>query len=313
MASSTHLAEDLQAAYDSWLNVLRVERHCSPQTLEAYARDVSQFFKFLQQDASQYISCAHIAKVNTLMVRRFLADRRVAGVESRSLARQISSLRNFAKFLERTYDVKVPALINTRAPKYKKSLPRPVDEAAAVDLAIGQKIASTGQEQWIIARDSAVFALLYGCGLRISEALGLTLADMPQEAQSLRITGKGGKERLVPILPIVRQAVDAYLALCPYVVNDDEPMFLGAKGGPLSPRIVQLTMARARGALGLPDSATPHALRHSFATHLLAAGGDLRMIQDLLGHASLGSTQIYTNIEVQQLQSIYNGAHPRAK
>ncbi len=309
-----NLAPDLQIAFDAWCTALHVERSASPKTIDAYVRDVEQFFAFLASEIKKPPCIATVAQVKTIFIRRFLTHRRDTGAQSRTLARQISSLKNFARFLERSHGVQLNVVLNTRAPKYKKSLPRPVGVNAARDLAQGHNTASTGQEQWIIARDCAVFALLYGCGLRISEALSLTNADLPTAhgTPSLRITGKGDKQRVVPLLPIVQQAIATYQALCPFPLGDAEPMFVGAKGGPLSPRIVQLTMARARGALGLPDSATPHALRHSFATHLLAAGGDLRTIQDLLGHASLASTQIYTSIEVQQLQAAYLGAHPRA-
>jgi len=220
-------------------------------------------------------------------------------------------MRGFARFLERGGKGKVGALAAVRTPKLGKTLPRPLPVAAAKGMADPDLAAGDGRDVWIHTRDAAVLALLYGCGLRISEALGLRRADVGA-GDAITVTGKGRKQRMVPLIPQVQKLIADYLALCPLDLPADGPLFVGAKGGPLSPRVVQLTMARARGALGLPDSATPHALRHSFATHLLARGGDLRAIQELLGHASLATTQIYTDVDAERLIDAYRSAHPRA-
>ena len=247
-------------------------------------------------------------------VRAFMAARRSAGIGSRSLMRALAGTRSFASFLERNGKGKVGALAAVRAPKLPKTLPKPLPIADAKRLSDTDLRAGEEREPWVLARDAAVLALLYGSGLRISEALGLTRAavPLPGAGDVIIVTGKGNKTRMVPVLPQVLQPIADYVALCPYDLPDDAPIFRGAKGGPLSPRIVQLAMARLRGAMGLPDTATPHALRHSFATHLLARGGDLRAIQELLGHASLSTTQIYTAVDTEQLLKVYRDAHPRA-
>ncbi len=244
-------------------------------------------------------------------MRAFLAARRAQGIGSRSLMRTLAGTRAFARFLERSGKGKVGALAAVRAPKIAKTLPRPLTAAAAKRMADPDVAAGDEREPWIHARDAAVLALLYGSGLRISEALGLKRADA-DAGDAITVTGKGRKQRMVPVLPQVQKLAADYVALCPYDLPDDGPLFVGAKGGPLSPRVVQLAMARLRGALGLPETATPHALRHSFATHLLARGGDLRSIQELLGHASLSTTQIYTEVDAERLIAAYRSAHPRA-
>jgi integrase/recombinase XerC len=223
-------------------------------------------------------------------------------------------VRSFARFLERNGRGKVGALAAVRAPKLPRTLPKPLAIAAAKRVADADLRAGEAREPWILARDAAVLALLYGGGLRISEALGLKRSGVPDlgKGDVVRVTGKGNKQRMVPLLPQVAQLIADYVALCPYRLPADGPLFVGAKGGPLSPRIVQLVMERLRGALSLPDTATPHALRHSFATHLLARGGDLRAIQELLGHASLSTTQIYTAVDTERLLEVYRNAHPRA-
>jgi integrase/recombinase XerC len=225
--------------------------------------------------------------------------------------RVLAGNRAFARFLERHGKGKVGALAAVRAPKTPKTLPRPLAIAAARRMADADLAAGDAREPWIHARDAAVLGLLYGCGLRISEALGLRRADAGA-GDALTVMGKGRKQRMVPLLPQVTKLIADYVALCPYDLADDGPLFVGAKGGPLSPRLIQLAMARLRGALGLPETATPHALRHSFATHLLARGGDLRSIQELLGHASLSTTQIYTEVDADRLIEAYRSAHPRA-
>jgi integrase/recombinase XerC len=221
-------------------------------------------------------------------------------------------VRSFARYLERNGKGKVAALAAVRTPKLPKSLPKPLPASAAKQMTDADLRAGEDREQWVLARDAAVLGLCYGCGLRISEALGLKRKDTEGGRDALTVTGKGNKTRMVPLLPQVANLIAAYVAICPYDLPPDGPLFLGARGGPLSPRIVQLAMARLRGALGLPDSATPHALRHSFATHLLARGGDLRAIQELLGHASLSTTQIYTAVDAERLLDVYASAHPRA-
>ncbi len=269
-----------------------------------------QFLAFLAEHRGGALSLKELAALTPADVRAFLAARRAAGIGSRSLMRALAGLRGFARFLERNGKGKVGALAAVRAPKIGRTLPRPLPVAAARRVADGE-LAGDEREAWIAARDAAVLALLYGSGLRISEALGLQRGDVGA-ADALTVTGKGRKQRMVPVLPQVQKLIADYVALCPYHLPADGPLFVGAKGGPLSARIVQLTMARLRGALGLPETATPHALRHSFATHLLARGGDLRAIQELLGHASLATTQIYTEVDAERLIEAYRAAHPRA-
>jgi integrase/recombinase XerC len=244
-------------------------------------------------------------------VRAFMAARRGEGLSSRSLMRVLAGARSFARFLERNGKGKVGALSAVRAPKVPKTLPKPLAIAAAKRISDTDLRSGEEREPWIIARDAAVLALLYGSGLRISEALSLKRKDAGTH-DAITVTGKGNKTRMVPVLPQVMKSIASYVALCPLDLPDDGPLFVGSRGGPLSPRIVQLAMARLRGALGLPDTATPHALRHSFATHLLARGGDLRAIQELLGHASLSTTQIYTAVDSERLLEVYASAHPRA-
>ncbi|MDY8109375.1 tyrosine recombinase XerC [Fulvimarina sp. 2208YS6-2-32] len=296
----------------AWLGALRAERQASEETVEAYERDLRQFMTFLTTYHARPSQLADFADLKPMELRAFLASRRRDGAGAKSLGRGLSGIRSFLRHLERKGLASSAGAKAMRAPRQTKSLPRPLTIAGALDVTEEADAFST--EAWIGARDVAVLTLLYGCGLRISEALALrgnALAD-PAE-RSMPITGKGGKVRLVPLIPAVHEAVGRYRALCPFDLSAHETLFRGARGGPLRPQIVQRNMARLRGALGLPPSATPHALRHSFATHLLAAGGDLRTIQDLLGHASLSTTQAYTAIDSARLLSIYDGAHPRAR
>jgi integrase/recombinase XerC len=295
----------------NWLGHLGAERNLSPKTLEAYQRDVLQFLRFLAGHLGGAPSLKELAALAPADVRAFLAARRRDNIGSRSLMRSLAGLRAFGRFLEKTGKGKVGALAAVRAPKIGKTLPRPLAIDAARSMADPDMAAGDGREPWVHARDSAVLGLLYGCGLRISEALGLKRGDFGAR-DVLTVTGKGRKQRMVPLITPVRKLIDDYIALCPYDLPELGPLFVGAKGGPLSPRLVQLAMARLRGALGLPESATPHALRHSFATHLLARGGDLRSIQELLGHASLSTTQIYTAVDADRLIEAYRSAHPRA-
>jgi integrase/recombinase XerC len=297
-----------------WLSHLRSERRLSPKTLEAYVRDVRQCLTFLAEHWGKVVTLSRFAALETTDIRAFMAMRRGNDIGGRSLMRALAGLRSFARFLEREGKGKVGALSAIRAPKIGKSLPKPVPMAAAKRFTDADERAGETRDPWIWARDAAVMALLYGSGLRISEALGLKRRDVPLPGKGdvLVVTGKGNKTRMVPVLQNVLTLVEEYVAMCPHPLPPDGPIFVGARGGALSPRIIQLTMERLRGALGLPDSATPHALRHSFATHLLTRGGDLRAIQELLGHASLSTTQIYTGIDSERLLEVYKTAHPRA-
>ena len=307
-------AKDVQQELARWLTHLGAERRMSPKTVEAYGRDVHQFLAFLAEHLGGTPTLKQLARLTPADVRAFLAARRADGIAGRSLMRSLAGIRSFARFLEREGKGQVGALAAVRAPKVAKSLPKPLAASEATRLADADLRAGDEREPWILARDAAVLALLYGSGLRISEALGLKRREMPAPGQGdvITVTGKGNKQRMVPVLPQVIQAVADYAALCPYRLPPEGPLFVGAKGGPLSPRIVQLAMAELRGALGLPDTATPHALRHSFATHLLSRGGDLRAIQELLGHASLSTTQVYTAVDTDRLLEVYRSTHPRA-
>jgi integrase/recombinase XerC len=306
--------ESLALQMTRWLSHLRAERRLSPKTLEAYARDLRQCLAFLSEHWGIQVTLARFAALEATDIRAFMAMRRADDIGGRSLMRALAGLRSFGRFLEREGIGKVGALSAIRAPKIGKGLPKPVPVAAAKRFADVDERAGETRDPWILARDAAVMALLYGSGLRISEALGLKRRDVPSPGAGdvLVVTGKGNKTRMVPVLQNVLALVQDYAAICPHPVKPEGPIFVGARGGPLSPRIIQLTMERLRGALGLPDSATPHALRHSFATHLLSRGGDLRAIQELLGHASLSTTQIYTGIDSERLLEVYRTAHPRA-
>lgn len=303
------LADDLGRATRTWLDHLEHERGRSPATLASYERDLRQFLAFLKRDLGHPPCLADLARLDVKAVRRFLAARRREGAASRSLARTVSALRTFYRWLESTDQVANRALAQVAMPRIPHTLPKPLTVGKAAAL-----VEDDGAEDdWIRARDIAVMLLLYGAGLRISEALSLARRDAPVSGRDvIRITGKGGKERLVPILPVTQRAIERYLALCPYPLDPQAPLFVGAKGGPLSPRLIQLAIARMRDELALPETATPHALRHSFATHLLAAGADLRQIQELLGHASLSTTQVYTEVDRERILAVYDRAHPRA-
>ncbi len=306
------IAPDVAAEMQRWLGYLGGERRLSGKTLEAYARDVSQFLAFLADHLGGTPSLKHLAKLSPADVRAFMAARRAGGAGNRSLMRGLAGARSFARFLERDGKGKLAALAAVRTPKLPKTLPKPIAAGAAKRMVENELRAGEVRDPWIVARDVAVLGLLYGAGLRISEALGLTRKEFAAGGDALTVTGKGSKTRMVPLLPQVAARIADYIKLCPFDLAPDGPLFIGARGGPLSPRIIQLTVARLRGALGLPDSATPHALRHSFATHLLARGGDLRAIQELLGHASLSTTQVYTAVDNERLLDVYASAHPRA-
>ncbi|MCC7266673.1 MAG: tyrosine recombinase XerC [Caulobacteraceae bacterium] len=299
-------------ALDAWLVHLGQERRSSPRTLEAYGFSARRYLTFLERHLGGAPTVADLAALTAGDVRAWLASLRQGDkpLSPRSVSQALSAVRAFHRFLDRRLGAPNAALALVRGPKVKPGAPRPVTEDQARGL-IAEPALDPDREDWEALRDEAVLTLLYGCGLRISEALSLTGADWPL-AEALRITGKGGKTRLVPVLPRVREAIGGYLAATPWVSKGDEPLFRAKRGGPLSPRHVQATMQNLRSRLGLPDSATPHALRHSFATHLLGAGADLRAIQELLGHASLSTTQRYTGVDAAGLLSAYAKAHPRA-
>ena len=305
---------DLRAFLVAWLSHLAGERRMARLTLDAYARDVRQLLDHMSERAGGAVGLADLEALSQSEARAFLAARRQAGAGSRSLLRGLAGVRSFLRFLEREGYGKIAAFAAVRTPKTARRLPKALTVGEARDLADADSRAGEARAPWILARDAAVLSLLYGCGLRISEALGLTRADAPIGRRDVvTVVGKGGKMRSAPVIEAVRRAVEDYLDLCPFQLTQDGPLFVGARGGPLSPRIIQLAVERMRGALGLPDTATPHALRHSFATHLLGRGGDLRSIQELLGHASLSTTQIYTAIDTKRLLSAYQSAHPRAR
>ena len=308
---SAPIAPKVAAEIEAWLRHLNAERHLSPKTTEAYRRDVEQFLHFLAEHCGGVPSLKDLAALAPADVRAFLAARRADDIGSRSLMRSLAGIRAFGRFLERSGKGSLAALVAVRGPKLGKTLPRPLPIDAAKRMADPALAAGDGRGAWIHARDAAVLGLLYGCGLRVSEALGVKRSEFDGR-DVLTVTGKGRKQRMVPLIAPVAKLIADYIALCPHELPADGPLFVGAKGGALSPRLVQLAMARLRGALGLGANATPHALRHSFATHLLAGGGDLRAIQELLGHASLSTTQIYTAVDAERLIAAYRSAHPRA-
>ena len=307
-------ASDTVAACTDWLRRLGAERRLSPNTVEAYGRDMRIFLVFLQDHLGAPASLADIAGLKPRDVRAFMAARRARDISSRSLMRGLAAARSFARHLARSGLAEVSAFSAVRSPKIPRSLPKPIAVAPAKRMLDADTRAGEEREPWALARDAAVLALLYGCGLRISEALSLTRAEAPVTGvDRIEVTGKGGKRRQLPAIAAVQSAVEAYLALCPLDLPPEGPLFRGVKGGPLNPRLVQAAVERMRGGLGLPETATPHALRHSFATHLLGRGGDLRTIQELLGHASLSTTQIYTEVDGARLSAIHAAFHPRAR
>lgn len=297
-------------ALQTWLNWLTALEGASPHTLTAYARDVGQFLGFLAAHLGGSEGVQQLANITQSDMRAWMASERGAGIGSRSLARKLSAVKSFARWLADREGFDVSAILAVRAPRYTRTLPRPLSEAAARDVLDLMPLQT--RSDWAGLRDVAVVTLLYGCGLRVSEALSLRGRDLPLD-ETLRIVGKGGRERIVPVLPAARTAMQAYLQACPHPMTSQGAVFRGHRGGALGRRHVAKVMEATRLQLGLPATATPHALRHSFATHLLAAGGDLRAIQDLLGHVSLQSTQVYTAVDAGQLMNIYRAAHPRAQ
>ena len=300
----------LLSARKDWLEQLQKTRRVAKLTVEAYERDSRQFLSFLCQHLGHIPDISDLSRLRVADMRSFLAYRRNMGVGSRSLGRGLAGIRSFFNFLTRAGLADVPAARIVRTPKQPKSLPKPLNIADA--LHIVDKKTQLDDEPWVASRNAAILTLCYGCGLRISEALSLTPADFSDKnATSIYVTGKGGKTRLVPVIPAVHEAIDDYLSCCPFILPPDQPLFRGVRGGKLQRAIVERAVQQLRSSLGLPDSVTPHALRHSFATHLLSRGGDLRTIQELLGHASLSTTQIYTGVDTDRLMEVYKKAHPR--
>ena len=303
------VSPSLTQALADWLDHERALNGAAVNTIKAYQTDVLGFLAFMGQHQADQLGLGPMARVTLSDMRSWMAHERGRGVGARSLARSLSAVKSFYRWLSDREGFEPTAVLSTRAPKFQNKLPRPLTEDGAV--AMIDTVELQARAPWVAARDAAVVTLLYGCGLRISEALGLTGADVPLPVV-MRIIGKGGKERIVPVIDAARDAVAAYLRLCPWPVDPDAPLFRGARGGPLNPRLIQKVMEQARMQLGLPATATPHAMRHSFATHLLTAGGDLRVIQELLGHASLNTTQAYTAVDTARLMEVYDKAHPRA-
>jgi len=306
---SLAISPGLRHGLSRWLDHIRAVDGVAANTITAYARDVAGFLGFLGHHRGETEGLSAIITLPQTDLRAWMAHERGRGVSARSLARSLSAVKNFTAWAVDHAGGDATTILATRGPKYRRKLPRPLSEEAA--RAMISTVGGQATTEWVAARDIAVLTLLYGCGLRISEALGLTGAASPMP-QVLRITGKGDKTRLVPVLPVAQQAVADYARLCPFDLGRPDPLFRGVRGGPLNPRLIALVMEKSRLQLGLPATATPHALRHSFATHLLSAGGDLRSIQELLGHASLSTTQAYTAVDAARLMEVYDKAHPRA-
>ena len=300
-------------ALEDWLARLSALEGASANTIKAYRADVAGFLAFMAGHHGGGLGLGPLLAVGASDLRAWMAHERGRGVQARSLARSLSAVRSFFRWLADREGAEVTAVLSARSPRHRRKLPRPLAEDAARDVL--ETVGAQAAEPWVAARDTAVITLLYGCGLRISEALSLTGRDLGPDGrlpEVLRITGKGGKERLVPVLPAAQEAVARYLSLCPHPPAPEAALFRGVRGGALGPRQIARVMEATRLQLGLPPSATPHAMRHSFATHLLAAGGDLRAIQELLGHASLSTTQAYTAVDSARLMEVYDAAHPRA-
>ena len=303
---------DLAATRKAWLEQLGGERRLAAKTLEAYERDTRQFLSFLAGHLGGAPGLKDVAELRSLDFRAFLTRRRAGGAGARTLGRGLAGIRSFMRYLERNGLANAAAATTMRAPRQPKSLPKPLTASDARRVVDAKE--QLHEEPWIAARNAAVLTLLYGCGLRIGEALSLTGEALRNRSEkAIAVTGKGSKTRMVPLLPVVFDAVDLYRRLCIYDLPAGEPLFRGARGGPLQPAVLQRDMRNLRSALGLPETATPHALRHSFATHLLGSGGDLRTIQELLGHASLSTTQVYTGVDTARLLDVYKNAHPRAR
>ena len=309
MTDGLAIAPAARDALSRWLDHLRAIDGVAKNTLAAYSRDVAGFLGFLVGHHAGTEGLSAIATLSQSDLRAWMASERGRGVQARSLARSLSAVKGFVGWLAEHRGIDATVVLSARGPKFRRKLPRPLTVEAAFEMIV--RVGEQSSLDWINARDMAVVTLLYGCGLRISEALGLSGSAHPLP-EVLHITGKGGKDRMVPTLPAARAAIAHYAALCPYDLASTGPLFRGARGGVLNPRLIALVVERARTQMGLPATATPHAMRHSFATHLLAAGGDLRAIQALLGHASLSTTQAYTAVDAARLMEVYEAAHPRA-
>lgn len=300
---------DVAESYRAFLQWLGVERRLSPRTLDAYGKDIATFLKFITHHGGGPPTLVDLATLKALDFRAWLARRQSDGLSRSSTARSLSAVRTYFGWLARTGRAENAAIGTVRTPKVPRTVPKPLTEADA--RTVLDTVETFARDDWIGLRDRAVVMLLYGAGLRIGEAMALNVKDLPDDG-ALRVMGKGGKERMVPLLPQVTEAIEAYLAACPFECGPDSPLFRGAKGGRLNPDAIRRAMRAVRTALALPETASPHALRHSFATHLLGAGGDLRAIQELLGHASLSTTQRYTDVDATRLMAEYRAAHPRA-
>ncbi len=294
---------------EDWLLYLNEIKDLSPKTIDSYKRDSKNFIAFLKMYNAENVSLLSLSNIDIQTVRGWLASLKRKNIKARSAARMLSSVKSFYYWLEKNKNVKNAVVTSFSGPKTKAKLPRPVSVIDAKSIL--KTVESASSQNWVAARDVAILILLYGCGLRISEALSLNKDSYPLP-EMLRIRGKGLKERLVPILPVVSEAVDNYISICPFEQTSKSPLFLGVRGKRLNARIVQKSIFQARNTLGLPETITPHAFRHSFATHLLSAGGNLRTIQELLGHSSLSSTQVYTAVDQKTLMDVYNKTHPTA-
>ncbi len=315
MVDSEHVTKffakrDTKDAIEDWQRWILDERKSSVHTLTAYSRDLAAFLEFLYNHLRKPAELNDLNKLVVEDFRKFLEHRINHGISHSSIARSMSTLRNFFRFLDRTGRVSNATIKAVRSPKPKQPIPKPISIEDSLDVI--RTASELSDTPWISKRDAAVFTLLYGCGLRIDEALSLNNVDKP-DGDVMTVTGKGKKQRIVPVLPIVCDAIKVYIDACPFSGKPDKPLFVGARGGRLNAGVVQRQMRKVRDQLGLPDTATPHALRHSFATHLLGAGGDLRTIQELLGHSSLSTTQRYTSVDAKKLIEVYKNAHPRAK
>ncbi len=310
--TDTWMDQSVVGALNSWEAWLSFERRASDKTCVAYVRDLRTFFQFLSSHLGKSVSIDDLSNLASSDFRAYMAYRRSGGLSNASRARALSAIRGFFSYLSRTGVMANQAISNVRSPKLGHGVPKPLSEAAVIELLSAAN--TKGPAPWVATRDLAVFVILYGCGLRISEALSLNCADIPVPGHELlRVIGKGGKHRIVPVLPIVMVAINEYQSICPFSRLPNDPLFVGVRGRRLNASVVQATLRRIRVQLDLPNSATPHALRHSFATHLLGHGGDLRTIQELLGHQSLSTTQRYTEVDTRQLLSVYELSHPRAK
>lgn len=315
MTTKTHIsslpwAGDLIDAVVKWQSWLRFEKRASERTVESYHFDLCNLFRFLNSHRGKQINLGMLSTLTLTDFRSWLAQNAAEDRQASSRARAVAGVRNFFRWLDRSGQLHNGAIELLKLPKTARRLPRPATEIQAQDILTLSK--NVPEENWVGARDEALFTLLYGAGLRIGEALSLTLGDFAQ-GDRIGVTGKGNKERNVPLIPIIREAVERYMDICPYVRKAEDFLFIGVRGEKLNPAVAQRHLRQLRRQLNLPDSITPHALRHSFATHLLASGADLRSLQELLGHSSLSTTQLYTQVDAQQLQKVYKAAHPRAK